>query len=78
MARRDKLDHAGFMEHRGPARRTSGECRVRLQGIGLCHPAVDQVAGHRANMLRTDVTKYGLASAVSASGRKYWALELGE
>jgi hypothetical protein len=29
-------------------------------------------------MLRTDITKYGLGSAVSSSGKKYWALELGE
>ena len=35
-------------------------------------------SGHRANMLRADINKYGLASATSASGRRYWALEVGE
>ncbi len=34
-------------------------------------------ARHRAAMLRKDVTTYGLASAVSASGRRYWVMELG-
>ena len=32
---------------------------------------------HRANMLRRDVTSYGLASADGANGRRYWVLELG-
>ncbi|MEW6449485.1 MAG: CAP domain-containing protein [Pseudomonadota bacterium] len=35
-------------------------------------------SGHRANMLRKDINKYGMASATSASGRRYWALEVGE
>jgi uncharacterized protein YkwD len=34
-------------------------------------------AGHRANMLRGDVSAYGIASATGANGRRYWALELG-
>jgi uncharacterized protein YkwD len=34
-------------------------------------------AGHRANMLRRDVSAYGIASATGANGRVYWALELG-
>ncbi len=33
--------------------------------------------GHRSNMLRRDVTHYGLASADGAKGRRYWVLELG-
>src|SRR6185295_17568370 len=32
---------------------------------------------HRANMLRRDVTSYGIASAVGGNGRRYWVLELG-
>ena len=35
-------------------------------------------SGHRHNMLLGDIHKYGLAYAVSNSGRRYWALELGE
>ena len=34
-------------------------------------------AGHRANMLMHGITSYGLADAVSASGKHYWVLELG-
>jgi uncharacterized protein YkwD len=33
--------------------------------------------GHRANMLRGDVSAYGIASATGENGRRYWALELG-
>jgi uncharacterized protein YkwD len=33
--------------------------------------------GHRANMLRGDVSHYGIASATGGNGRRYWALELG-
>ena len=32
---------------------------------------------HRANMLRRDITSYGIASAVGRNGRRYWVLELG-
>jgi uncharacterized protein YkwD len=34
-------------------------------------------AGHRSNMLMQGITQYGLADAVSASGKHYWVLELG-
>jgi uncharacterized protein YkwD len=33
--------------------------------------------GHRANLLMHGITSYGLADAVSASGKHYWVLELG-
>ncbi len=78
MARRDALDHNGFMERRGPR-------GARAENVAYgCNdsPCVIQQwvnsSGHRANMLRTDITKYGIASAVSKSGRRYWVLELGE
>lgn len=32
---------------------------------------------HRANMLRRDVTSYGIASADGGNGMRYWVLELG-
>ena len=32
---------------------------------------------HRANMLRRDMTRYGIASADGANGKRYWVLELG-
>ena len=35
-------------------------------------------SGHRKNMLIPGLTRYGLASAVSPSGKKYWTLLVGE
>jgi len=32
---------------------------------------------YRANMLRRDITRYGIASADGANGKRYWVLELG-
>jgi uncharacterized protein YkwD len=34
-------------------------------------------AHHRRNMLMSGVSRYGIASAVDARGRRYWVLELG-
>src|SRR6476620_4347813 len=54
-----RLDHAGF-------RRDTEDCAIRKwAGSGR----------HRANMLRRDVTSYGIASAVGSDGRRYWVLE---
>jgi uncharacterized protein YkwD len=75
MARRETLDHGGFRETRGARAENvaygcaDSPCTIR-QWI--------KSSGHRTNMLRADVTKYGLGSAVSKSGRKYWTLLVGE
>jgi uncharacterized protein YkwD len=77
MARRNSLDHAGFFQSRGPA---GADAENVAYGCGDTACTIRQwshSAGHRTNMLRAGVTRYGLASAVSASGRRYWALELG-
>jgi uncharacterized protein YkwD len=76
MARRGRLDHAGFMQQRGP-----GGARAENVAYGCADSACavrmwSRSAGHRANMLRRDVGRYGLASAVSANGRRYWTLLL--
>jgi uncharacterized protein YkwD len=77
MARREAMDHNGFMEQRGPA-------GARAENVAYgCNDAPCAVrqwvnsSGHRKNMLLADVTTYGLASAASKSGRRYWALILG-
>jgi uncharacterized protein YkwD len=78
MARRESLDHNGFMETRGPA---GARAENVSYGCADSPCAIRQWAnssGHRKNMLLADVTRYGLASAVSKSGRRYWAMELGE
>jgi len=78
MARRDSLDHDGFMTHRGPR-----GARAENVAYGCKDPACTiqqwvNSSGHRKNMLIPSVTRYGLASATSASGRTYWTLLVGE
>jgi uncharacterized protein YkwD len=78
MARRDSLDHDGFMTSRGPR-----GARAENVAYGCKEPAcvVQQwvnSSGHRRNMLIPGLTRYGLASATSPSGRTYWTLLVGE
>ena len=78
MARRKSLDHNGFRQRMSHTGSTAAEnvlfgcadedCAIRMWA---------RSAGHRANMLRGDVTSYGLASATASNGRRYWVLELG-
>lgn len=78
LARRGRLDHAGFTSGRAQASGATAENVSYGCGDQAC--AILQwsrSAPHRANMLRADVTSYGLASAVSSSGQRYWVLELG-
>ena len=78
MARREALDHDGFMTHRGPR-----GARAENVAYGCKEPAcvIQQWAnssGHRKNMLIPNLSRYGLASATSPSGRTYWTLLVGE
>jgi Cysteine-rich secretory protein family len=78
MARRDSLDHDGFMTHRGPR-----GARAENVGYGCKESACviqqwGNSSGHRKNMLIPSLTRYGLASATTPSGKKYWALLVGE
>lgn len=77
MARRNALDHRGFKTERGPLGATAENVSY---GCGTEACAIAQwsrSAPHRAAMLRKDVSTYGLASAVSSTGRRYWVMELG-
>ena len=78
MARRESLDHDGFMTSRGPR-----GARAENVAYGCKEPAcvIQQwvnSSGHRKNMLIPNLSRYGLASAVSPSGRTYWTLLVGE
>lgn len=79
LAGRNQLDHRGFRERLGAV--SSGAAAENVSyGCETEDCAIRQwsrSSGHRANMLRRDVTGYGLASARAASGRRYWVLELG-
>ena len=78
LASRQRLDHAGFRQRVSTAAGTAAEnvgfgcdtedCAIRMWS---------RSGRHRANMLRRDVTSYGIASAVGSDGRRYWVLELG-
>jgi len=78
MANRKRLDHKGFRQRVPITAGTAAEnvafgcdtedCAIRMWA---------RSGGHRANMLRRDVTSYGIASATADNGRRYWVLELG-
>jgi uncharacterized protein YkwD len=76
MAVRQSMDHDGFMTERGPsgarAENVAWGCATESCAVIMWVNS----AGHRANMLLSDVHTYGLASATSG-GRRYWCLELG-
>jgi uncharacterized protein YkwD len=78
MASRGRLDHANFRQRVAHLGSTAAE-NVSY-GCDSQDCAIRQWArskGHRANMLRGDVSAYGIASAIGANGRRYWALALG-
>jgi uncharacterized protein YkwD len=78
LAGRQRLDHSGFRQRVSIERGTAAE-NVSF-GCDTEDCAIRQWARsgrHRANMLRRDVTSYGIASAVGSNGRRYWVLELG-
>lgn len=78
LAARQRLDHAGFRQ------RVSATSGAAAENVAYGCSTEDCVirmwarsSRHRANMLRRDVTSYGLASADGANGKRYWVLELG-
>jgi|SRR5262245_9582413 len=78
LAGRQRLDHAGFRQ------RVSTERGTAAENVGFGCDTEDcairkwaRSGRHRANMLRRDVTSYGIASAVGSNGRRYWVLDLG-
>ena len=78
MARRDNLNHDGFKEQRGPRGARAENVAYGCKDTACVIKQWSNSSGHRSNMLIPSLTRYGLASATSSSGKKYWALELGE
>jgi uncharacterized protein YkwD len=78
LARRNHLDHNGFRARMSVLASTAAEnvaygcdsedCVIRMWA---------RSPGHRRNMLMQGISRYGLASATAANGRRYWVLELG-
>jgi uncharacterized protein YkwD len=77
MARRESMDHAGFMQQRGPAGARAENVSVGCADNACAILQWINSGPHRANMLLANASSYGLASAVSRSGSRYWALEFG-
>ena len=71
MAVRHAMDHLGFYSWRGPA-----GARAENVAWGCAAVMWEESSGHRANMLLTDIKRYGIASATSG-GSRYWCLVLG-
>jgi uncharacterized protein YkwD len=70
------MDHAGFYSERGAAgaraENVAWGCSTEICAIRMWEGS----AGHRTNMLLSDVRSYGLASATGGRSR-YWCLVLG-
>ena len=75
MARRNSLDHAGFMPHRGPAGAVAENVAMGCETEACARRMWMQSPQHRANMMLGGCQ--AVASAVSASGRRYWAMLIG-
>jgi hypothetical protein len=76
MARRDSLDHAGFMERRGPTGAVAENVAMGCETEVCARRMWMQSPRHRANMMLGGCQ--AVASAVSgSSGRRYWAMEIG-
>jgi uncharacterized protein YkwD len=78
MARRDSLDHDGFMTHRGPRGARAENVAYGCKESACVIQQWGNSSGHRRNMLIPSITRYGLASATSPSGKKYWTLLVGD
>lgn len=75
MARRNSLDHAGFKQRRGPAGAIAENVAVGCDTEDCARRMWMQSPRHRANMMLGGCQ--AVASAVSASGRRYWAMAIG-
>jgi cysteine-rich secretory family protein len=75
MARRNSLDHAGFMARRGPAGAVAENVAMGCDTEACARRMWMQSPPHRANMMLGGCQ--AVASAMSASGRRYWAMEIG-
>jgi uncharacterized protein YkwD len=69
MARRDSLDHDGFMAHRGPRGARAENVAYGCKESACVIQQWVNSSGHRKNMLIPSLSRYGLASATSPSGK---------
>jgi hypothetical protein len=75
MARRNSLDHAGFRRHRARAGAVAENVAVGCDTEECARRMWMRSPRHRANMMLGGCQ--AIASAVSSSGRRYWAMAIG-
>jgi uncharacterized protein YkwD len=78
MARRDDLNHDGFQQNRGPRGARAENVAYGCKETACVIKQWANSSGHRRNMLIPSLTRYGLGSATSPSGKKYWTLLVGD
>jgi uncharacterized protein YkwD len=76
MAVRRTIDHSGFHTERSRAGARAENVAAGCASESCATALWAGSPGHRANMLLSDVRRYGLAS-VTAGGQRYWCLLLG-
>src|SRR5579862_5440785 len=75
MARRNSLDHAGFMTRRGPAGAVAENVAMGCDTEACARRMWMQSPSHRANMMLGGCQ--AVATSVSTNGRRYWVMEIG-
>jgi hypothetical protein len=75
MARRNSLDHSGFLQHRVRAGAVAENVAMGCETEACARKMWMQSPAHRRNMMLGGCQ--AVASAVSATGRRYWAMEIG-
>src|SRR4029077_815231 len=75
MARRNSLDHAGFMQRRGPAGAVAENVAMGCETEACARRMWMQSPQHRANMMLGGCQ--GVATAVSARGHRFLPMETG-
>jgi Cysteine-rich secretory protein family len=75
MARRNSLDHSGFMKRRGPVGAVAENVAVGCDTEACARQVWMKSSRHRSNMMLGGCQ--AIASAVSSSGRRYWVMEIG-
>jgi hypothetical protein len=75
MARRNSLDHAGFVRYRAPAGAIAENVAMGCETEACARQTWMRSPAHRQNMMLGGCI--AVASAKSSTGRRYWAMEIG-
>ncbi len=76
LARRNHLDHDGFGARMAGYSTAAENVAFGCATVSCAFKMWANSAAHRHNMLLSSIKRYGLASAKTANGVRYWVLEL--